>query len=356
MAQRADHLVAPRGLAPAPAVAFRSMAEQAQGRPRLPWELRLSKLLPIGPAPAAGALVVLGTAVLLAAHVALGHALIDAEPGDPLADGAKVALLVALILSYAVAAFGYLQTTLEADTRAAGVPANEQGSLEQERLGGSRWAGLAGCVVGLVLWTVIVRREGFWPWVSIRSEFWALGLLPLLCWVLARGAYFTTLGTLVRRAETDRSDIDLLDLRPLYLQGRMALRVSSVWIVGISLALPFLVFGDRGLPAVPVLVAALAMGVLSLVLPVRDVQRRVAEAKRTRLAELDAELRRLVQAPGQEPGRLGDLLALRAYIDGLREWPFDTPTLGRFALYMLIPLGSWVCGALVERAVGVLLD
>jgi hypothetical protein len=31
--------------------------------------------------------------------------------------------------------------------------------------------------------------------------------------------------------------------------------------------------------------------------------------------------------------------------------PFDTPTLLRFALLVLIPISSWVAGALVERLV-----
>jgi hypothetical protein len=40
----------------------------------------------------------------------------------------------------------------------------------------------------------------------------------------------------------------------------------------------------------------------------------------------------------------------------VREWPFDAPTLTRFFLYVAIPLGSWVGGALVERLLGAALD
>ena len=32
------------------------------------------------------------------------------------------------------------------------------------------------------------------------------------------------------------------------------------------------------------------------------------------------------------------------------EWPFDARSLGRLGLYLLIPLASWIGGALVERA------
>jgi predicted MFS family arabinose efflux permease len=40
----------------------------------------------------------------------------------------------------------------------------------------------------------------------------------------------------------------------------------------------------------------------------------------------------------------------------VREWPVDASTLTRFALYLAIPVGSWLGGALVERLVNALLD
>jgi hypothetical protein len=36
-------------------------------------------------------------------------------------------------------------------------------------------------------------------------------------------------------------------------------------------------------------------------------------------------------------------------------WPFDAPIRLRFTLFLLLPLGSWLGGALVERAVDTLL-
>ena len=49
-------------------------------------------------------------------------------------------------------------------------------------------------------------------------------------------------------------------------------------------------------------------------------------------------------------------LAWEARIESVREWPFDTPTLVRFALFLLIPLGSWLGGAVVERVVDLVLE
>jgi hypothetical protein len=51
-----------------------------------------------------------------------------------------------------------------------------------------------------------------------------------------------------------------------------------------------------------------------------------------------------------------DLLAYKNKIETTQEWPFDSSTLLRFSIYMLIPIGSMAGGALVERAVNLLLD
>jgi hypothetical protein len=53
---------------------------------------------------------------------------------------------------------------------------------------------------------------------------------------------------------------------------------------------------------------------------------------------------------------LSDLLAYRSLLESVREWPFDAPTMLRFALYLAIPLGSWLGGAFVERLLGAALD
>jgi len=46
-----------------------------------------------------------------------------------------------------------------------------------------------------------------------------------------------------------------------------------------------------------------------------------------------------------------DLAVWKDRVEALREWPFDAAALRRFGLYLLIPLGSWVGAALVERLV-----
>ncbi len=53
---------------------------------------------------------------------------------------------------------------------------------------------------------------------------------------------------------------------------------------------------------------------------------------------------------------LADLLAYRDTIASVREWPVGSSTFVRAFLLLMIPVASWVGGALVERVLGSLLD
>ena len=53
---------------------------------------------------------------------------------------------------------------------------------------------------------------------------------------------------------------------------------------------------------------------------------------------------------------VAEITAYQNVIENIRNWPFDSPTLIRFTLYLLIPLGSWLGGALVERGLDLILS
>jgi hypothetical protein len=108
---------------------------------------------------------------------------------------------------------------------------------------------------------------------------------------------------------------------------------------------------------------ALPPAAAAFLLPVRGLRRQIRARKAEELARLREDIRRnreLAAEPGTESAeagaRLPGLLAYEKRIESVREWPFDAPTLTRFFLYVAIPLGSWVGGALVERLLGAALD
>ena len=49
-------------------------------------------------------------------------------------------------------------------------------------------------------------------------------------------------------------------------------------------------------------------------------------------------------------------MAYRERIRAVPEWPFGVGTAPRALLYVALPLLSWIAAALVERALGTVLD
>jgi hypothetical protein len=188
-----------------------------------------------------------------------------------------------------------------------------------------------------------------WTWLMNPALFAVMGLLVAVS--AQAGRIFVELG---RRAR-----VSLLDTSPLAPFARAGLQLAGLWLVGSSLAtLLFLSSSARVIVAV-VLVATLAIAVLSLLLPSRGVHERLGEAKRAELAWVRNEIERgrtgLVASDSESAMRLPALLAWEQRVEAASDWPFDTATWLRFALILLLPLGSWLGGALVERVVNSLL-
>ena len=139
--------------------------------------------------------------------------------------------------------------------------------------------------------------------------------------------------------------------------ARTGLRGSAYWFLGSSIAsLLTLDAGAWGL-VVGVIAVTLALGFISLLLPSRGVHESLRAAKQDELMRVRVEIAQARAAlfdprgNGAEIARMPALLAWEARVEQLSVWPFDAPTLVRFALFLLVPLGSWLGGALVDRAV-----
>jgi len=184
-------------------------------------------------------------------------------------------------------------------------------------------------------------------------------LVPLLCWMLARitVAWTTDTRRLVAISR-DRLEVDLLDLAPLAPLTHYGLRNALISLGSMSiLSLMAADWASRpGLPWVlgALMGLAITLGALGLLMPVRGAHGVIQAAKARELAWCRREIRRRREAldtgeTGAGQGRLDELVAYHGLVSDVRAWPFDTSTLLRFALYLAIPLGSWMGGALVER-------
>jgi hypothetical protein len=110
---------------------------------------------------------------------------------------------------------------------------------------------------------------------------------------------------------------------------------------------------------VPVFAIGLVIGLVELLRPARRVRDLIREVKNRELARLQPLLQKARdealtdEVPTQ--GRLTDLISYREHVESIVEWPFNSSTIWRFGLYLLIPVGSMIGGALIERIVDGLL-
>jgi hypothetical protein len=213
-------------------------------------------------------------------------------------------------------------------------------------------------------------------WTSLLAGEWSLRAT----WIVVTGfaawmvfwrvvVYLIDSSRLYSRIGERHLEVDLLNLAPLSPLTRHGLRcvlfiaISGVcWVIA-TVAAPASTRGSVTGVLFIVLFLFTAVAILAFVFPVRGLRRHIQVRKAEELARVRDDIhhnRELAAKPGPEAsqagGQLPGLLAFEKRIESVREWPFDAPTLTRFFLYVAIPLGSWLGGALVERLLGAALD
>jgi hypothetical protein len=213
-------------------------------------------------------------------------------------------------------------------------------------------------------------------WTRLLAGEWSL---RDLCIVATAFAFYGTLGRaavylidsarLYSRIGERHVEIDLLDLNSASPLTRHGLRIVLLMTILIAYSAIFTVVRFEDIPSSGAIVlffiwaCLLALVAAAFLLPVRGLRRQIRSRKAEELSRLREKIlrnRELAEGLGAESAeagaRLPGLLAFEKRIESVREWPFDAPTLTRFFLYVAIPLGSWVGGALVERLLGAALD
>lgn len=193
------------------------------------------------------------------------------------------------------------------------------------------------------------------PWIGL--DWWAAALNMLLFANLALLARWSILEIRALRAIGRRVRVSLLDRSALAPFVRAGLRAAIAWLVGSSLAMTLVL--DVNAPWLVLLIigGTMALGIAALLLPSAGLNERLRAEKQRELTWVRGEiahareaLARSDAASRNEVARLPVLLAWESRIEAAGTWPFDPPTLLRFSLLLLVPIGSWLGGALVERA------
>jgi hypothetical protein len=275
----------------------------------------------------------------------------------------RIALVMVLLVAYLPAAFADgargARAAMEALLR--GAPAeldalrDEVGRYDAAGLRRAGWIGIA-VAIAIPFW--IDREIDAWMVWDLATEPLAQRAMILaIGWLGARFLYAATTDARRLSRAGERVRVDLLDLRAFAPLTRQALRYALLFVGLLSIIAIYGYDYDKpGLMGVVVISVVLLIGAAAtaLLAPLRGARRAIQAAKRAELDWCEGEIRRARAAleDGDASARsLADLLAWRHLVHGVAEWPLDAPTLRRFVLYLAIPLGSWLGGALVERVV-----
>lgn len=278
----------------------------------------------------------------------------------------RLEIVFAVILGYLFACGGWIVRSVRRDVDAlAPVLAMAPSELAAERAGVGHFsrltlfvAGAGGVAAGIVVHQLVnaLLPAGHSalddrPWRFLRD---------VAVWTLAVRLVVVVIGTSQRvsRLSERAARIDLLDLRGLAPLARVGLRSALAFALAASL-IAAMASDELTLPVTLVTMAIVgAVGALTVLLPVRGVHRAIRAAKDAELLAVRAAIARTRDAAlagdagaAERATRLGGLLAFEARIASVAEWPFDVGTFVRFALFLALPFGSWIAGALVERLV-----
>jgi len=152
-------------------------------------------------------------------------------------------------------------------------------------------------------------------------------------------------------------DLDLLDPEALSPFSAVGLMHAGLWLVGSAISSLLASSTANVWVVLGVILVTTCFGAVGLIAPSRGLHEHIRTRKREELARIRDVIasERAVLFSADErspvPPKMHAMLAYEARILAVRDWPFDTSTLSRFALFLLIPLVSWIGGALVERAV-----
>ncbi len=229
-------------------------------------------------------------------------------------------------------------------------------------------AGLAGVLIATLFTSYLFRM----PVASFLLEGWdhhrvfdyGLNLATFTIGAQATYLWFSSQGgSFYDRLSWNLDLLDLRSLAPFERERTTLALVTIVWISIVSLTMLDDIQRSIVVP-IGILLFCLAWIATVMILPMRGVQRLISRLKQE-------ELERVAAAIGGdrsaliEDSRLGDqaeklsladLLAYRDSISEVREWPVRSPTFLRAFLLLMIPVASWIGGALVERMLGSLLD
>jgi hypothetical protein len=223
---------------------------------------------------------------------------------------------------------------------------------------------LSGCILFnlLFVYVTFATTPESNPWslsVMTVEVWWHRFLTPVVATFIFAFVYAIVIESRrMSKLSDNLGELDVVNLEFTRVFGENALK-NSLLILGLA-AITSLFLMEEGFGGVIVTAwtSSIVIVMATFLGPVLGIRRQIVIAKQKELRWCNDKIetsRNLFK--GHEAAdldgspRLGDLITYKKYINDLSEWPFDVSTVLRLLLYSLIPLGSWLGGAMVERTV-----
>ena len=281
---------------------------------------------------------------------------IESYPGD-----FRMAVIHILLSAYIASAYVYLlqaakNSVVELEPV---IEANPELRIDMDRAGTHLWwglviAGLMGILVGIYATNVTTIGSDPWDWQQTGFDTrWMRVLGPIIGWLAGCMLYVLAVeSTRLSKLTDSILSFDLLDLDP-YLPFITTGLTNALLVVGlVSVMALFLLEPGFFILMIQLFSVIAVFAWIGLMLPLRGIRRKIKQAKRQELEWCRQALKlardELKTGRGSQQS-LTEILSYKSMLEDIRNWPFDSPSLTRFALYLLIPIGSMFGGVLVER-------
>lgn len=329
-----------------------------------PWTLRVYDALPGNPLWI-GVAFAISLLLLFFAGRILSDGTNNSTPND-----LRIAITQILMTAYSASAYAYLlmtarKTTGDLSPVARNVP---QWQSIVDRAGKHRrWILL---VVGAASYLVLgvaatnattIEPASPWDWHLWNYDvYWHRATTVLFAWWIGCLCHVTVVeSTRLSRLSDGVESLDILDLRPYQPLIRQGL-TNALLVIGMISIMSLLGVESRYWPVlVGFWTLFIGLAWAGMMLPLRGIRKKIRIAKENEIDWCQRALK--IARDGLKSGiseqrSIAEILAYRTMIENIRNWPFDNPTLVRFTLYLMIPLGSWLGGAFVERGLDLFLS
>jgi len=198
-------------------------------------------------------------------------------------------------------------------------------------------------------------------WVVTREVLYNVFGFRVLTWAIL-------VALRLSRLARERVHVRLVDLGSLQPFTQNGVRLALFWLLLWATWVPAMFSGaleGNALLAISVMVGVgIALSAVAIAIPTRGARRCVRERKAAELADVRETIER-DRGAALDPNhpdraaaaaRLPGLLAYEVRVAAVPESLLDARSLRRVGLYLLIPLASWLGGAMIERLVDAVLD